>query len=135
MKSTLLILFTFLIAGLTAHAGRGYVPPNDELLKDSAWVFTGRVQRYETSPGAFIGTMNVKCIVRVMRVLRGAPPAFVVMRGSVGVPTNDGHWDFVFFAKPQDPPIAGVQALNIGIRPLSELREIEQLIGVKSPDK
>ena len=83
-----------------------------------------------------MGGVDVQLTVRVGRALLGTPPTTVILRGSAEMPTGTGRV-FIFFAEPLDPPIKGIHGRTDykAIRPLTELKEIEQLVAKKQLTK
>jgi hypothetical protein len=136
VNQCLLVVACLAIWSNSAIATRYAPHSNEQAVAASKWIFTGTVLNARSFKSDFVGAVDVQLTVLVGRTLYGTPPKTVVLRGNAVVPPGAGRV-FVFFAEPLDSPIKGVhgQTHHGAIRPLSELKEIEQLVAKKQLPK
>jgi hypothetical protein len=132
MNRTVLFLILLSLLSGSASATRYAPHSNEQAVAESKWIFTGTVLKVQSFRSDFVGGVDVQITVQVGRTLFGTPPKTVVLRGSAEMPAGAGRV-FVFFAEPLDPPIRSIHGRTYygAIRPLTELKEIEQLIAKK----
>ena len=128
----LALTFVSYPASATRYAGR----PKEISVAESDWIFTGFILRNQSFQSAFVGGVDVQYTIQVGRILRGTIPKTIVVRGNAAMPTGAGR-TFVFFANRLVPPVSGIHGTLQygGIRPLKELKAIEQLVAAKPPPK
>jgi hypothetical protein len=135
MTTILGAVLAFAMAGappaLASRSGPPATPA--QLVAQSSWIFAGRVLRVErSSEGSPIGTTHVTFTAVSDLRLRGTPPTRVVVIGlrsrAFEVPITPGSV-LIFFGEPgQFPPDSGIDGYFHDVRPLSDLKVVQELI-------